>query len=287
MTFHTYQEALRDAAGRVRAAGVPSPEWDARVLAAHLIHCGHMDIPMGQEPIPGFDVAYGALVGRREAREPLQHILGHAWFGPLELEVGPGVFIPRPETEVLADWGVRVLTNSGAENDSRVVDLCTGTGALALYVAHYLPRAQVWGVELSDASLAYAQRNAARYAPELQLIQGDVTDPQVLSELDGTVDLVLTNPPYVPETLDLEPEVYQDPHEAVFGGVDGMDTITAMIPTIARLLRTGGRVGLEHDDETSHQVQEAFRAHGGFEQVDILHDLTGTARFVTAVWGVQ
>ena len=286
MTFHTYQEALRDAAGRLRAAGVPSPEWDARVLAAHLIHCGHMGIPMGQEPIPGFDVAYGALVGRRQAREPLQHILGHAWFGPLELEVGPGVFIPRPETEVLADWGVRVLTNSNAE-DSRVVDLCTGTGALALYIAHYLPRAQVWGVELSDAALAYAQRNAARYAPELQLVQGDVTDPQVLSELDGTVDLVLTNPPYVPETPDLEPEVYQDPHEAVFGGVDGMDTITSMIPTIARLLRPGGQVGLEHDDETSHQVQEAFRAHGGFEQVDILRDLTGTARFVTAVRGVQ
>ena len=290
--FHTYQEALRDATGRLRAAGVPSPEWDARVLAAHLIHCGHMDIPLSHEPMPGFDVAFGALVGRREAREPLQHILGTAWFGPLELDVGPGVFIPRPETEVLAEWGVRSLKESILGQESpRVVDLCTGSGALALYIAHFVPQAQVWGVELSDAALAYTQRNARNTAGDasshVHLVKGDVTDSHVLAELDGTVDLVLTNPPYVPETPDLDPEVYHDPHEAVFGGADGMETITAMIPTIARLLRPGGRVGIEHDDETSSKVQDALLSYGGFDQVDVLHDLTGTARFVTAVRGVQ
>lgn len=288
MTFHTYQEALRDATERLRAAGVPSPEWDARLLAAHLIHCGHMDIPLSQEPMPGFDVAYGALVGRREAREPLQHILGAAWFGPLELEVGPGVFIPRPETEVLAEWGVRCLRQSPSLHGAtppRVVDLCTGSGALALYVAHYVPQAQVWGVELSDAALAYTQRNAAQ--SNVEVVHGDATDPQLLSELDGTVDLVLTNPPYVPETPDLDPEVYHDPHEAVFGGADGMETITAMIPTIARLLRPGGHVGIEHDDETSQKVQDALLNHGGFERVEAMRDLTGAARFVTAVRGVQ
>lgn len=244
--------------------------------------------------MPGFDVAYGALVGRREAREPLQHILGVAWFGALELEVGPGVFIPRPETEVLADWGVKFLTklNSGETTRfnsqvPRVVDLCAGSGALALYVAHYVPQAEVWAVELADAALAYIRRNVARHAPDLQLVQGDVTDSEILPALHGTVDLVLTNPPYVPETPDLDPEVYQDPHEAVFGGVDGMETITAMIPTIAALLRPGGRVGIEHDDETSQQVQEALRAHGGFSDIEVLKDLTGTARFVTAERGVQ
>ncbi|ACP32659.1 peptide chain release factor N(5)-glutamine methyltransferase [Corynebacterium aurimucosum] len=294
MTFHTYKEALRDATERLRAAGVPSPEWDARLLAAHLIHCGHMDIPLDEAPMPGFDVAYGALVGRREAREPLQHILGVAWFGALELEAGPGVFIPRPETEVLADWGVKFLTklNSGETTRfnsqvPRVVDLCAGSGALALYVAHYVPQAEVWAVELADAALAYIRRNVARHAPDLQLVQGDVTDSEILPALHGTVDLVLTNPPYVPETPDLDPEVYQDPHEAVFGGVDGMETITAMIPTIAALLRPGGRVGIEHDDETSQQVQEALRAHGGFSDIEVLKDLTGTARFVTAERGVQ
>ncbi|OFP21166.1 protein-(glutamine-N5) methyltransferase, release factor-specific [Corynebacterium sp. HMSC066C02] len=309
MTFHTYKEALRDATERLRAAGVPSPEWDARLLAAHLIHCGHMDIPLNEAPIPGFDVAYGALVGRREAREPLQHILGAAWFGPLELEVGPGVFIPRPETEVLADWGVKFLkklnswetkklnswetkklnsweTKTNA-HPPRVVDLCAGSGALALYVAHYVPQAEVWAVELADAALAYTRRNVARHDRDVQLIQGDVTDPYVLSELHGTVDLVLTNPPYVPETPDLDPEVYQDPYEAVFGGADGMETITAMIPTIAALLRPGGKVGIEHDDDTSEQVQEALRADGGFTHIEVLKDLTGTARFVTAERGVQ
>lgn len=306
MTFHTYREALRDATERLRAAGVPSPEWDARLLAAHLIHCGHMDIPLDEQPIPGFDVAYGALVGRREAREPLQHILGVAWFGPLELEVGPGVFIPRPETEVLADWGVKSLkrfNSSGSKElnsygtkefnsqPPRVVDLCAGSGALALYVAHYVPQAEVWAVELADASLAYTRRNAATAvhggAGTVHVVQGDVTEADLLSELHGSVDLVLTNPPYVPETPDLEPEVYQDPHEAVFGGVDGMETITAMIPTIAALLRPGGRVGIEHDDDTSQQVQEALRAHGGFSRIEVLKDLTGTARFVTAQRGVQ
>ncbi|MEM5986956.1 peptide chain release factor N(5)-glutamine methyltransferase [Corynebacterium hesseae] len=306
MTFYTYREALRDATERLRAAGVPSPEWDARLLAAHLIHCGHMDIPLDEQPIPGFDVAYGALVGRREAREPLQHILGVAWFGPLELEVGPGVFIPRPETEVLADWGVKSLKRSNSSGSKelnsygtkefnsqspRVVDLCAGSGALALYVAHYVPQAEVWAVELADASLAYTRRNAATAvhggAGTVHVVQGDVTEADLLPELHGTVDLVLTNPPYVPETPDLEPEVYQDPHEAVFGGVDGMETINAMIPTIAALLRPGGRVGIEHDDDTSQQVQEALRAHGGFSHIEVLKDLTGTARFVTAQRGVQ
>lgn len=306
MTFHTYRKALRDATERLRAAGVPSPEWDARLLAAHLIHRGHMDIPLDEQPIPGFDVAYGALVGRREAREPLQHILGVAWFGPLELEVGPGVFIPRPETEVLADWGVKSLKRSNSSGSKelnsygtkefnsqspRVVDLCAGSGALALYVAHYVPQAEVWAVELADASLAYTRRNAATAvhggAGTVHVVQGDVTEADLLPELHGTVDLVLTNPPYVPETPDLEPEVYQDPHEAVFGGVDGMETINAMIPTIAALLRPGGRVGIEHDDDTSQQVQEALRAHGGFSHIEVLKDLTGTARFVTAQRGVQ
>ena len=275
---HTYGQALRSAAERLRASGVPSPEWDARLMAAYLTHTGHMDIPLHEEPMPGFDVAYEALVARREHREPLQHVLGVAWFGSLELEVGPGVFIPRPETEVLAEWGVRQLRGI---DSPLVVDLCTGSGALAAYIAHEAPNARVYAVELSDAAFSYAQRNLADSG--VTLIQGDVTDLEILAELNGSVDLLVTNPPYVPETDDLEPEVYADPHEAVFSGTDGMTLIRQMVPTVSRLLKPRGRVGIEHDDTTSSLVQAALHDAGGFTAIKPLTDLTGTPRFVTAL----
>ena len=276
---NTYGRALRRGVQRLRAAGVASPEWDARIMAAHLIHCGHMDIPLDQSPMPGFDVAFDALLRRREAREPLQYVLGSAWFGPLELKVGPGVFIPRPETEVMADWAVRNTEGP------RLVDLCTGTGALALYLHHYLPDAQVKAVELADAALAYTQANT--HNTGVEVIQADATAGDTLADWNGTVDLLVTNPPYVPETPDLEPEVYHDPHNAVFAGADGMGVITGLIPTIARLVRPGGKLAIEHDDSASEAVQAALAKHGGFEQIAALQDLTGTPRFVTAVRGVD
>lgn len=271
----TLRDALADAAERFASAGVPSPEVDARLIAAHLLQVGPMEVALrARDEVPaGFE----ELVARRVAREPLQHILGLAPFGALDLEVGPGVFIPRPETEVLADWGVRQLTGNPAP---RVVDLCTGSGALALYIGHEVPGAEVTGVEKHDEALSFARRNAAGTAVEM--IQGDVTDPQLLSGWHGTVDLVLTNPPYVPLTPDLDVEVYADPPQAVFAGESGMDVIVAMAPTIHALLRTGGVVGIEHDDTTSQAVQDVLAAHGGFRDIAVLRDLTGRARFVTA-----
>ena len=265
--------ALIDAAERLRRAGVASPLVDARLIAAHLLRCGPLDVAFHDEVPVGFE----EMVARRERREPLQHILGVAPFGPLDLEVGPGVFIPRPETEVLADWGVRQLADAPSP---RVVDLCTGSGALALYVAHEVPGAEVVGVELHDEALSYARRNAADSTA--RIVQGDVTDPRLLGQWHGTVDLVLTNPPYVPATPDLDREVYADPPQAVFAGASGMDVIEAFVPTIHALLRPGGRVGIEHDDTTSQAVQDVLAAHGGFADIAVLEDLTGRARFVTA-----
>ena len=265
--------ALIDAAERLRRAGVASPLVDARLIAAHLLRCGPLDVVFHDEVPVGFE----EMVARRERREPLQHILGVAPFGPLDLEVGPGVFIPRPETEVLADWGVRQLADAPSP---RVVDLCTGSGALALYVAHEMPGAEVVGVELHDEALSYARRNAADSTA--RIVQGDVTDPRLLGQWHGTVDLVLTNPPYVPATPDLDREVYADPPQAVFAGASGMDVIEAFVPTIHALLRPGGRVGIEHDDTTSQAVQDVLAAHGGFADIAVLEDLTGRARFVTA-----
>lgn len=285
----TFDEALRIAAGRLRAVGVDSAEWDARMLLAHVLNVGHMDIPLSQEAT--HTEQFDALIDRRAQREPLQHIIGTAPFGPLDLEVGPGVFIPRPETETLADWAVNYLNQhfpramfvgAGESLAPVVVDLCTGSGALAAYIAHYRPDAQVFAVELSDASLPFTQRNLA--GTSVQIIQADVTGVELLNKLEavvGKVDLVVTNPPYVPEDPNLAPEVYHDPHDAVFSGVEGMDTINAMVPNILKLLKPGGAVGIEHDDTTSDLVQRAA-SQAGLVNVSPLKDLGGTARFVLA-----
>lgn len=285
----TFDEALRIAAGRLRAVGVDSAEWDARMLLAHVLNVGHMDIPLSQEATHAEQ--FDALIGRRAQREPLQHIIGTAPFGPLDLEVGPGVFIPRPETETLADWAVNYLNQNfprakfagaGESLAPAVVDLCTGSGALAAYIAHYRPDVQVCAVELSDASLPFTQRNLA--GTSVEIIQADVTGVELLNKLEavvGKVDLVVTNPPYVPEDPNLAPEVYHDPHDAVFSGVEGMDTINAMLPNILKLLKPGGAVGIEHDDTTSDLVQRAA-SQAGLVNVSPLKDLGGTSRFVLA-----
>jgi release factor glutamine methyltransferase len=271
----TLRDALADAAERFASAGVPSPEVDARLIAAHLLRVGPLEVALHSRG--GVPAGFAEMVDRREAREPLQHILGIAPFGPLDLQVGPGVFIPRPETEVLADWGARRLAGTPRP---RVVDLCTGSGALALYVGHEVPGAEVVGVEKHGEALAWARRNAE--GTGVEMVQGDVTDPQLLAQWHGTVDLVLTNPPYVPLTPDLDVEVYADPPQAVFAGESGMDVIEAMAPVIFALLRTGGRVGIEHDDTTSQAVQDVMAVHGGFRDIAVVKDLTGRARFVTA-----
>ncbi|RNE48403.1 peptide chain release factor N(5)-glutamine methyltransferase [Corynebacterium alimapuense] len=268
-------QALRDAADILRSAGVPSPEVDARLLAAGLLGVGPLEL-FGRSTVPE---GFWEAVRRRELREPLQHILGSAPFGPLDLQVGEGVFIPRPETEVLADWAVGQLKRIDAANP-RIVDLCTGSGALALYLADACPSARIAGVEKQDDALRWALRNAE--GTGVEMLRGDVTDPDTLSEWHRSVDLVVTNPPYVPLTQDLDPEVYLDPPEAVFAGNTGMDVIDAMLPLIYNLLIPGGVVGIEHDDTTSDAVQSALLTHGGFDTVTVLTDLAGRARFVTA-----
>lgn len=261
-------------------AGVGSPEWDARMLAAHVLGVGHMSV----RPDTDLPAETLVLARRRAGREPLQHILGVAPFGPMDLAVGPGVFIPRPETEVLADWGVRSLrsrTPSGKK--PVVVDLCAGSGALGLYVAGQRRDAEVTLVEKSDAALTWLRRNVETFAPDATIVQADATDAGILPELHGRVDLLLTNPPYVPESGDLEPEVYADPHDAVFAGADGMSVIADMAPTLAALLADGGVLGVEHDETTAEAVAGVLAAHGGFDEIRTMSDLTGRPRFTTAV----
>lgn len=282
------QQALRSAAQRLAAAGVGSPDNDARLLAAHLLGCRPLDLVLYDEPPAPFAAAFAQhfekLVERRVAREPLQYIIGTAAFGPLDLKVAPGVFIPRPETEVLADWAVRQLPK---DTPTTVVDLCSGSGALALYIAHYRPHARVFAVELSEQARQMALSNCQMLGLEgqVQLIDADVTDPDAMAHVAaaiGGADLVVSNPPYVPESPDLEAEVYADPHQAVFSGEDGMGVIRGMLGNIGKLMRPGAPVGIEHDDTTATEVRAALAATGQFTDIAALADLTGKPRFATA-----
>lgn len=276
MKQSSVRSQIASAANTLREAGVDSPEVDARLLAAHVLGVAPMQLMFADAPA-GFDERYTGLVARRAAREPLQHITGTAPFYGVDLAVGPGVFIPRPETEVLAEWAVHKLCD--APPAPTVVDLGSGTGALAIAVARARPGATVYAVERSEAARVYLQRNVDTLAPQVNVVTGDMTDPQLLAGISA--DVVVSNPPYVPETPELQQEVYADPHEAVFSGADGMAAIRGLVPVVKQMLKDGGVVGIEHDDTTSEAVQDELRA-GGFAHVRAMEDMTGRARFVTA-----
>jgi len=264
-------------------AGIGSARVDAELLAEHAF-----GVPRGRlalvDPDPYQLELLRDLVERRSRRVPVQHLTGRAPFRYLDLAVGPGVFIPRPETELLVDWGLSALSALSALSGVDapvVVDLASGSGAIALAVATECPQATVYAVERSPRALAWLRRNAA--GVELSIVDGDVTAPETLSELDGRVDLVLCNPPYVPDAAPVEEEVRgHDPAEAVFGGPDGLDVIRPVIARAATLLRPGGWVGIEHDDSHGVAVPDLLRAAGAFDTVREHADLAGRPRFATA-----
>ncbi|MGI8817243.1 MAG: peptide chain release factor N(5)-glutamine methyltransferase [Pseudonocardia sp.] len=272
----TLAAALADAERVLRAAGVASPRVDAELLAAHVLR-----VRRSRLLITAADRArlgeFRALVERRATRVPLQHLLGTAPMGSVEVAVGPGVFVPRLETELLLEWGLRALSG---HIGPVVVDLCTGSGALAAAVAVSRPDARVHAVELDPGALVWARRNLAGRAT---LHVGDVTDADLLSELHGRVDLVLANPPYVPEGTPVPPEVAEhDPHRAVFAGPDGLAVIRPLSVLAGALLRPGGVLAIEHDDTHGDAAPAILRRLP--ELTDIVEhvDLAGRPRFVTA-----
>ncbi|WP_067528667.1 peptide chain release factor N(5)-glutamine methyltransferase [Nocardia uniformis] len=278
---------IREAEEKLRAAGVHSPHADAELLAAHVLGVERMRLMMVPMLTPEQLGEYQKLVARRAERVPLQHLTGTAAMGEIDLAVGPGVFVPRPETELLFAWALAQLEAVGHEHRPVVVDLCTGSGALALAIAHARPDAQVHAVELDPVALDWARRNALQLSDEgdtpIDLHSGDVTEPELLSRLNGKVDIVVSNPPYIPESAQLDPEVADhDPHRALFGGPDGLDVIRPMIGTIARLLRENGMAAVEHDDTNGSGVAALFNTHGGFTEVVEHPDLAGKPRFVVA-----
>ena len=272
------------AAARLRAAGVESPEHDAEVLLAHVLGVERSRLALVDDVPDPLAEQYDALVARRAAREPLQHLTGVAHFRYVDLEVGPGVFVPRPETELLAGWAVEAATDlvsSGVTDAPVVVDLGTGSGAIARSVAHEVPQARVHAVELDESAHAWAARNLA--ATGVDLRQGDLAE--AFDDLVGTVDVVVSNPPYIPheawESVAAEARDH-DPALALWSTGDGLDAIRVVERRAALLLRPGGVLGVEHADAQGESAPAVLSGTGRWEHVRDHADLAGRARFVTA-----
>jgi release factor glutamine methyltransferase len=270
------------AAARLADAGVPSPRHDAEELAAwvHGVPRAQLHAVADGDFNANYCANYWAAVARRENREPLQHITGRAYFRYLELSVGPGVFIPRPETEVVAGWAIEALQVMDVA-EPLVVDLGTGSAAIALSIAEEVPRSRVHAVDVDNQALTWARRNVAEH-PRVTLHHSDVDG--CLGELDGAVDLVVSNPPYIPlgATVRDREVVEYDPPRALWGGRDGMDVVRVVERTAARLLRPGGRIVVEHGDEQGAVAPLWFPEAHGWDDVCGHRDLAGRPRFVTA-----
>lgn len=269
------RRAIDSAAAVLAAAGIDSGRYDAEELAAHLAGTERGRLPLLDPPGDDFFDRYDDVVAARCRRVPLQHLIGTVAFGPVTLHVGPGVFIPRPETETLLEWAMAQPVGGAPV----IVDVCTGSGALAAALSRHWPAARVLAVDDSEAALGYARHNCNG----VELLCADVTTSQPFAGLDGSVDLVVANPPYLPDGTVLGPEVAgHDPWHALFGGPDGMTVIVAAMAAAGRWLRPGGRFAVEHDDTRSCLTVELISGTGLFDDITARRDLSGRARFVTA-----
>lgn len=302
----TVFELVRSASAMLRASGVDTPEHDAKLLAAEVFGVDLQTVDkamlMGSETSElakqgakqsGEDAAlkrFHTMVDRRSKREPLQHITGHAPFRYLDLKVGPGVFIPRQETELVVQEGVDWITKHGMYS-TKVVDLCAGSGAIGLSFVTEVPGSEVWAVEKSEQTAQWTRVNlnetAKKYpsiASNYHLEIADATQTPTLNQLDGTIDIVLTNPPYVPlADIPQQPEVRDyDPDLALYGGsADGTLIPERIIARAAKLLKNGGLLVMEHDITQGERLS-AFALSYGFSNVMVHNDYTGRSRYMTA-----
>ena len=275
------RQLISEAAVRLERAGVDSPLHDAEALAAHVL-----DIPRLQVRSAAMDPDQvredQELVARRATRVPLQHLIGRATFRRVELAVGPGVFVPRPETEVLVGWALEALERARRTNPEPVVtDLATGSGAIAAALADEAPWARVHAVELDDDAFAWASRNLSGTGVDLR--HGDMAVE--LADLDGRVDVVVSNPPYIPleawESVSVEGRDH-DPALALWAGDDGLDLMRVLERSAFRLLRPGGVVVAEHAHEQRTTAPAVFTGTGRWFEVRDHRDLADRDRFVTA-----
>jgi release factor glutamine methyltransferase len=275
--------AVREATMTLAAAGIASAPVDAVLLAAHLLDVDTSEvrrrIAVGGSGAPG---GYAELVARRATRVPLQHLTGQAPFRTLTMQVGPGVFVPRPETELIVDHVLRELARGGRAHPV-VVDLCTGSGAIALSVKAEAPYARVVAVELSPSAVQWATLNRDQLGLDVEIITADART--AVSELVGHVDVVVCNPPYIPDgATPVDPEVRDyDPQEALYGGgARGLDLPVAIAIHAAALLRDGGALVMEHADVQGATLPPELAATGLFTLVVDHPDLVGRPRHVVA-----
>jgi release factor glutamine methyltransferase len=275
--------ALVRATRTLAEAGVDSPRTDAELLAAYVLGIPRGALLLVDVFTAGQLSVFDDLVAARASRVPLQHLTGSVSFEGVDVAVGPGAFVPRPETELLVAWALdRPLPSAPV-----AVDFCSGTGAIALAIAHARPDARVFAVERDPAALEWLRRNATLRVGAgdrpIEVVAGDVTDPAVLGDLDGHVDLLLCNPPYVPDGTPVPAEVAEhDPTVAVFGGPDGLAVIRPVVSRAASILRTDGWVGIEHDESQDRAVAALLVEAAAFAEISLHADLAGRPRFTTA-----
>lgn len=297
MSIDSLKDLLAESTDRLKDAGVETARYDAQLLLAE--SCGIAPRNIDKTLLMGkdFDITdnqlatFNKALDRRANREPLQYIVGHVPFRYLDLKVGPGVFIPRQETEVVVQAGIDWLTRQGLYA-AKVVDLCAGSGAIGLSIVTEVRGAEVWAVEKFPQTLEWTRRNAKLVADkdpsagyDYHLIEGDATDATTLNALDGQVDLVVTNPPYVPQSQPpTQPEVRDyDPEAALFGGsADGTLIPERIIRRAAALLRDGGALVVEHDISQADRLLAYALSHG-FSQARTGLDYTSRPRYLFAV----
>jgi len=282
-THTTLPDALDRASAVLASVGVPTPRVDAELLAGHVLGLSRggvqAKVATGSSLSADDAVTLSELVERRAAREPLQHITGVAAFRSLDLAVGPGVFVPRPETEVVAQYAIDALR--AVPGEPLGVDLGTGSGAIALAMATEVSHARVWGVEVSPLAYVWTRQNFRGVANATPVF---IDLAHALPELDGTVDVVISNPPYIPlGAIPRDPEVrLHDPEIALYGGEDGLDVVRTVSATARRLLHPGGTLVLEHGELQAAPIA-ALLAADGWTAIAHHRDLTGRDRATTAL----
>ena len=285
----TQAQALRDANKVLAESGVTSAQNDASLLLAFVLGIARTQLDPFAELSDESKQTFENLISKRATRIPLQHLTGQAHFRHITLSVGAGVFIPRPETELLAQAGIDFLNL--LPGPRLAVDLCAGSGAVALSMALEAPNTTVHAVELSQEAFTWLCQNVDDHAKELSAIGSniicylaDATDQSVLAQLTGQVDVVLSNPPYIPEAMiPREPEARDhDPEMALFSGADGLDVARGVVLLAGLLLKEDGLFGMEHADVQGDEVPEILNQEGNWKQIKDNLDYNQLPRYTTA-----